>query len=297
MSAATPEIALKSFAAGFHQALLKVVSARCGATWEGGVAQPEPPPSQDEDPQDDGFAATITFAGSLKGDLHLNLSITSACALASALISEMSSGLDEAEMKALTDLVESALATFCESCAEEHGIFTATAATSTAPLSQAPGALTFSLSDGQGLDLLAQMVVSPALAKALVEPAAPEEAMTESTQDSMSDDSMPESVPRQSFRNDPVYTDLEPTEAVNLDLVLDVELSVTLRFGQRSLTLREVLELTSGSVIELDRQVEEPVELLLEGKVIARGEAVVIDGNYGLRITEVPQQLTHTMLR
>ena len=83
--------------------------------------------------------------------------------------------------------------------------------------------------------------------------------------------------------------DGQTTQGVNLDLVLDVELNVTLRFGQRMLSLREVLDLTSGSVIELDRQVEEPVELLLEGKVIARGEAVVIDGNYGLRITEVSQ--------
>jgi flagellar motor switch protein FliN len=55
--------------------------------------------------------------------------------------------------------------------------------------------------------------------------------------------------------------------------------------------------LTSGSVIELDRQVEEPVELLLEGKVIARGEAVVIDGNYGLRVTEVPQPISTPVLR
>jgi flagellar motor switch protein FliN/FliY len=85
-------------------------------------------------------------------------------------------------------------------------------------------------------------------------------------------------------------------EQVNLKLVLDVELNVTLRFGQRQLTLREVLELTSGSVIELDRQVEEPVELLLEGKVIARGEAVVIDGNYGLRVTEVAQNISSPML-
>lgn len=73
----------------------------------------------------------------------------------------------------------------------------------------------------------------------------------------------------------------------NLDAVMDVELEVALRFGQRELTLREVLELTSGSVVELDRQVEEPIELILDGKVVARGEAVVIDGNYGLRVTEV----------
>jgi flagellar motor switch protein FliN/FliY len=87
-----------------------------------------------------------------------------------------------------------------------------------------------------------------------------------------------------------------PPEQNNLNLVMDVELNVTLRFGQRQLTLREVLELTSGSVVELDRQVEEPVELLLEGKVIARGEAVVIDGNYGLRVIEVLQPIFPSIL-
>jgi flagellar motor switch protein FliN/FliY len=73
---------------------------------------------------------------------------------------------------------------------------------------------------------------------------------------------------------------------------MDVELKVSLRFGQRQMPLREVLELTSGSVIELDRQVDEPVELLLDGKVIARGRAVIVDGNYGLRVTEIPQPMT-----
>ena len=73
----------------------------------------------------------------------------------------------------------------------------------------------------------------------------------------------------------------------NLGLMLDVELNVLLRFGQRQLTLREVLELKSGSVIELDRRVDEPVELLLDGRVIARGEAAIVDGNYGLRVTEI----------
>ena len=73
----------------------------------------------------------------------------------------------------------------------------------------------------------------------------------------------------------------------NLGLMLDVELNVLLRFGQRQLTLREVLELKSGSVIELDRRVDEPVELLLDGRVIARGEAAIVNGNYGLRVTEI----------
>ncbi len=80
-------------------------------------------------------------------------------------------------------------------------------------------------------------------------------------------------------------------DGANLDLVLDVELNVTLRFGQRQLALRDVLDLTSGSVVELDRLVDEPVELILDGRVVARGEAVIIDGNYGMRITEVLQHV------
>jgi len=84
----------------------------------------------------------------------------------------------------------------------------------------------------------------------------------------------------------------EPPEARvagegNLDLLMDVQLEVTLRFGERIMLLREILELDEGSVVELDRQVEEPVELLLDGKLIARGEVVVVDGNYGLRIQEM----------
>jgi flagellar motor switch protein FliN/FliY len=78
----------------------------------------------------------------------------------------------------------------------------------------------------------------------------------------------------------------------NLKLVMDVELNVSLRFGQRQMALRDVLELNNGSVIELDRMVDEPVELFLDGKLIARGEAVVVDGNYGLRVTEIPQPVT-----
>ncbi len=83
----------------------------------------------------------------------------------------------------------------------------------------------------------------------------------------------------------------------NLKLVMDVELNVSLRFGQRLLPLRELLELKSGSVIELDRMVDEPVELLLDGKLVARGEAVIVDGNYGLRVTEIPQAIETHFLR
>jgi len=86
-------------------------------------------------------------------------------------------------------------------------------------------------------------------------------------------------------------------DAANLRLVMDVELNVSLRFGQIQLPLRDVLELASGSVIELDRMVDDPVELLLDGKVVARGEAVIVDGNYGLRVTEIAQGMESHLLR
>jgi len=68
---------------------------------------------------------------------------------------------------------------------------------------------------------------------------------------------------------------------------LDIELEATLRFGEREMLLREILNLNSGSVIELNRRVNEPVELLVCGKVVAKGEVVVLDGNYAFRVTQI----------
>jgi flagellar motor switch protein FliN/FliY len=71
----------------------------------------------------------------------------------------------------------------------------------------------------------------------------------------------------------------------NLDLLMDIELEVTLRFGQREMSLKDILNLSPGSVIELEQQVQDPVELLVGGRVIAWGEVVTVEGNYGLRVT------------
>jgi flagellar motor switch protein FliN len=73
----------------------------------------------------------------------------------------------------------------------------------------------------------------------------------------------------------------------NLALLLDVELEATIRFGQREMLLREVFGLMPGAVVELNQLINEPAELLVAGRLIARGEVVVVDGNFGLRVTEV----------
>ena len=92
--------------------------------------------------------------------------------------------------------------------------------------------------------------------------------------------------PMISARIPPIPSDTE-LSASKLGMLMDVELVVTVRFGGRRMLLKDILDLCAGSVVELDQQVQEPVDLLLDGKLIARGEVVVVDGNYGLRVTEV----------
>jgi len=72
-----------------------------------------------------------------------------------------------------------------------------------------------------------------------------------------------------------------------IGLLCDIDLDATLQFGSREMTLNEVLELGPGSVLELDRHVNEPVDLVVGDRIVAKGEVVVVSGNFALRITEV----------
>jgi len=73
----------------------------------------------------------------------------------------------------------------------------------------------------------------------------------------------------------------------SIDLLLDVELPVSVSFGRAQLPLKDVIKLTTGSIVELNRTLSEPVEVIVNNCVIARGEVVVIEGNYGIRIKQV----------
>jgi len=73
----------------------------------------------------------------------------------------------------------------------------------------------------------------------------------------------------------------------NIDLLLDVELPISVTFGASEMPLKDVLKLGPGSVIELDKSVNDPVAVIVNNKPIAKGEVVMVDGNYGVRILEV----------
>jgi flagellar motor switch protein FliN len=73
-----------------------------------------------------------------------------------------------------------------------------------------------------------------------------------------------------------------------LSLLLGMEMPLTIRFGRVQMPLERVLELHAGSVLELDQALDEPVDVLVQGRIVARGEVVAVDGNYGVRIVDLP---------
>ena len=78
-----------------------------------------------------------------------------------------------------------------------------------------------------------------------------------------------------------------PRNSKTLDLLLEVDLPIGVSFGRTQMRLKEALKLTTGSIVELNRSVTDPVEIIVNNCVIARGDVVVVDGNYGVRILEI----------
>jgi len=76
-------------------------------------------------------------------------------------------------------------------------------------------------------------------------------------------------------------------DTANLDMLLDVGLQITVELGRTRLKFRDVLNLSNGSVVELSRQVSEPVDILVNGALLASGEVVVVDDHFAVRITKL----------
>lgn len=91
------------------------------------------------------------------------------------------------------------------------------------------------------------------------------------------------------FSNFETFTPNE-SEARNLNMLLDIPLKVTVELGRTKRSVKEILELSSGSIIELDKLAGEPVDILVNNRLIAQGEVVVIDENFGVRVTDIVSQ-------
>lgn len=102
---------------------------------------------------------------------------------------------------------------------------------------------------------------------------------------------------KQSVVNEPFqFTELESDdfgssldEKMNLDLLLDIPLEIVVELGRTKKKISEVLELTSGSIVELEKMAGEPVDVYVNNKLIAKGEVVVIEEHFGVRIKEICQ--------
>jgi flagellar motor switch protein FliN len=225
----------------------------------------------------------ITFSGGLRGEMTLRFSSATAVRLAQIFTGEpataapdaaLASSASEEQREAVIELLRQIAGIVSTGAKARWGEIQLRVETATAAPTW-PAAADFWIEWGEGeSSLTLQCGLSAALAAELKTESAtakPAEVATSAT------------VPVTAA----VSANGAPPDTGALDLLMDVQLSMTLRFGSKTLLLRDVLDLSPGSVVELDRKVQEPIDLLLEGRLVARGDLVVIDGNYGLRVTDV----------
>jgi flagellar motor switch protein FliN/FliY len=259
----------QAFSIAFFSALVGALNKASSSTWLIAAVPDAEVTSKNSEP----VQIRLTLDGSLRGEFLLEFRRAEAAMLESKILLKPDDEFGAEQPERLLMLIRNGISEFVSALTIDYGTFTIEASPATEPASDAASVAQFTVADDEANRVSVLIYLNPELAETL------------------SLHSQAASTETGAERSMKSFAGGELSEQNNLNLVMDVELNVTLRFGKRQLTLREVLELTSGSVVELDRQVEEPVELLLEGKVIARGEAVVIDGNYGLRVIEVLQPI------
>jgi flagellar motor switch protein FliN/FliY len=215
--------------------------------------------------------ALVASSGGLRGELRLRIPTAAALRLAQTFMSEPASAeaqLTTDHKDALLELLRQVAGLVATAAKPRWGEMQLHVEMAAAAPSWPPAETFWLQIGGDGSEA---MILEAGLSAALVAELRTEEE---------------KSTPAQAERVSALPTVDDPTPAGAMDVLMDVQLAVAMRFGSRRLLLREVLELNPGAVIELDRRVQEPVDLLLDGRLIARGEVVVIDGNYGLRVTD-----------
>jgi len=254
---------------------------------------------------------TVTAAGTFQGEMALRLSPLSALRLTRKFIGEpeppsaaesASETVTDETREALEELLRQIAGLAATSAgASAGGQVQLALARADAPWAWTSDAVaTLRTRDEIGTEIAVEIRISPALAAALTARVSAAAAAASAPQSPVTDglsegpaSSAPQAVsaavtpePRSAAASSSA-TPPQSESAANYGRLLEVGLGVKLRFGMRRMLLRDVLALSAGLVVELDNKLNSPVDLLLDGRVIARGDVVVIDGKYGLRVTEV----------
>ena len=263
MASASPALTPHPLAGAICQALADIFAQKFGSTWtvdsSVGEASPAADPKQVATKQ---ISFGITVGGAFHGNAAISLTLSDSALLAQNFTDPPAEFNDEQKttVQSLLQEITGRAGTLLES---QFGSITLEVSSIEQPTWQGTG-IVLRVSDTTRRGVTLYLLIGNELMEAMV------------------------SNPSTSTTTEPDKKTI--VSDTNLDLLLGVDLTLTLRFGTRTLTLREILDLTSGSVVELDRQVQEPADLLLGDKLIARGEVVIVDGNYGLRITELHDQ-------
>lgn len=255
-----PRAELNRWCEAWKTSLQNVVSQVSGQSAAFEIS-PEPLPANDSD-----VWYTVVAAGAVHGEMTLRLPANSGTRLAQKLLSETEpapDGITADHKEALEELLRQvaglAATTLGQTAGGEVKLHLAAA---TAPPSWSSDVIVcLQTRDEAGSPIIVEIQISPALAAAL-QPRLPG----------------PPAQP-----SPPALA----TPSSGYRRLMDVGLDVKLRFGSRRMLLRDVLALSPGVVVELENSLHSPVDLLLDGRLIAQGDVVIVDGKYGLRITDV----------
>jgi flagellar motor switch protein FliN len=105
--------------------------------------------------------------------------------------------------------------------------------------------------------------------------------------DALTDEDEEHEIPIQPVKFPQLYTTEERGTHDDIERLLDVSLSISVELGRKQMQIKDILELGPGKIVELDKLAGEPIDLLVNGKLLARGEVVVVDENFGVRITDL----------
>ena len=222
----------------------------------------------------------VVVGGAVHGEMTLRLPAASGARLARKLLGETEpaagtafEGITAEQKEALEELLRQIAGTAATALAPSvGGEVQLHLSASVAPSWSSDAVICLRTRDEAGATIAVEIQISPALATELqtkVQPRVQPASVTQ-TSDSLSTPS----------------STVSPAPA-SYGRLMDVGLEVKLRFGTRRMLLRDVLALSAGVVVELDNTLHSPVDLLLDGRLIAQGEVVVVDGKYGLRVTDV----------